>query len=177
MSRIPPKELAEIAAGDFKLQSVRTYIAGFVAGILDMRDQVGEVLNALDMCARSMIEKGVLDDAAVVAAAIMEPPGEYVMRVFVDKLSETEGKGAHILDVLTGANRAAWLKSFDPEAFGGGGAIDLTDDISDAMRFPTWVAVADMWRTQSKVRPLHENGKPNCPLAAYTIQPERIDDV
>lgn len=39
MSRIPPDKLAEIAGGDFKLPSVRTYIAGFLAGLMGMPDQ------------------------------------------------------------------------------------------------------------------------------------------
>ena len=69
-----------------------------------------------------------------------------------------------------------YLMSFDPEAAHGRGKIATTTDITKAKRFPSFQAVMEEWKTQSKTVPLRPDGKPNRPLTAFTIQPLAIHD-
>jgi hypothetical protein len=67
-----------------------------------------------------------------------------------------------------------YLRSFDVDALGGRGFIDLCDDIAEAMTFATPAEVFETWRTQSTVCPLRDDGKPNCPLTAFSLQPVEV---
>lgn len=72
-----------------------------------------------------------------------------------------------------------WLKSFDVDAYNGLGDQVFTDDPAQAMRFDGLEAALNAWKTQSKVRPLRPDGKPNRPLTAFSITfdtlPEAVD--
>lgn len=63
-----------------------------------------------------------------------------------------------------------YLKSYDIEAHNGRGSAELTEHIKDALRFPDTKAALDAWKTQSKTMPLREDGKPNRPLTAFTVE-------
>lgn len=65
-----------------------------------------------------------------------------------------------------------WLESFDVDAHDGRGDAAWTSDVARAMRFPDVGAAMTAWRTQSTVRPLRDDGLPNRPLTALTIQIE-----
>jgi hypothetical protein len=67
-----------------------------------------------------------------------------------------------------------WLRSVDVEARGGRGTVDLTADPAEAMRFPSLRAVMQAWRQPSRTTPFRDDGKPNRPLTAYSISPERV---
>lgn len=67
-------------------------------------------------------------------------------------------------------NDGQFLKAYDPEAHDGRGRIDTTDRLEDAMAFPDAGAALELWKTQSRVRPLRPDGKPNRPLTAYTVE-------
>jgi hypothetical protein len=86
----------------------------------------------------------------------------------------TEDKAAHMLDLIGGRLTYRWLLRFDPDAFGGRGWIECTDDPAQAMRFEDVEAVITCWKTQSRAVPLRDDGRPNRPLTAYTIQPTRL---
>lgn len=118
----------------------------------------------------------MLAKAAAVEAATREPSGEYVMRVFTERLGSQVSQ-APILEIVTGRSRSMFLKSYDPDAREGKGLIVFTDELAEARRFDTWKAVAECWAQTSSVQPTRPDGKPNCPLSAYSIQPERIDNV
>jgi hypothetical protein len=62
-----------------------------------------------------------------------------------------------------------WLKSFDPEAFDGRGDALFTDRPDLALRFETLGEAFELWRRQSRCRPLREDGEPNRPLTAFSV--------
>ena len=86
----------------------------------------------------------------------------------------TEDKVAHMLDIINGKVIYRWLRRFDPDALGGRGWTDFADDPTEAMRFDTVEAVMECWKTQSRTVPLRDDGRPNRPLTAYTIQPVKL---
>jgi hypothetical protein len=67
-----------------------------------------------------------------------------------------------------------WLEGFDVDAFDGRGDAHFTSDPAKAMRFDNAIACFAAWKTQSTVRPLREDGKPNRPLTAFTVTFERL---
>lgn len=67
-----------------------------------------------------------------------------------------------------------YLKTFDPEAYNGRGEITTTKELNEAKRFENFQAVIDEWNTQSKIRPLRPDGKPNKPLTAFTVEPRAV---
>ena len=67
-----------------------------------------------------------------------------------------------------------YLKSFDVEAHDGRGTAEWTDDVTLAMQFADVVEAVQVWRTQSKVRPLREDGRPNRPLTAFHMEPRML---
>jgi hypothetical protein len=67
-----------------------------------------------------------------------------------------------------------WLKSFDPDAHAGRGDAVFTDRIEHALKFASKVDAMAFWNTQSKVRPLRPDGRPNKPLTAFTVEIETL---
>jgi hypothetical protein len=80
------------------------------------------------------------------------------------------GVGTRLFDVDT------WLQAYDPEFADGIGKAVETTDPAKARTFPSFEAVMETWKTRSKTRPTRDDGRPNRPLTAYTIQPEKIPD-
>lgn len=70
----------------------------------------------------------------------------------------------------------ALLKSFDADAMEGYGLVEWTDDVAEARRFQSFTAAMDCWRQDSTVRPLRDDGEPNRPLTAFTIEIVPLDD-
>jgi hypothetical protein len=69
-----------------------------------------------------------------------------------------------------------YLQSSDPDADSGFGAEVWTDDPAKALRFATFASAMACWQAQSNVRPFRPDGRPNRPLTAYSVLPERIDE-
>lgn len=67
-----------------------------------------------------------------------------------------------------------YLKSSDVDANDGRGSIEAVHDPRDAMRFKSLDQVFDYWRRQSNTVPFRPDGKPNRPLTAFNISPERM---
>lgn len=68
-----------------------------------------------------------------------------------------------------------FLKSFDFDANNGLGYAEFTSDPKEALSFPSVERAFNFYRTQSTVRPLREDGKPNRPLTGVTwdfVSPE-----
>jgi hypothetical protein len=63
-----------------------------------------------------------------------------------------------------------WLWSYDPEAFDGRGDIRTTSNISLAMKFDSIDQALDLYRSVPACRPLRDDGKPNRPLTAATVE-------
>jgi hypothetical protein len=67
-----------------------------------------------------------------------------------------------------------YLATFDVNAHGGRGEATFTPDIKRAMRFADGGEAMRAWRMRSTVRPLRDDGKPNRPLTAYTVETENV---
>jgi len=69
-----------------------------------------------------------------------------------------------------------WLAQFDPDAMDGYGFARWSDQVGDALSFATPPEAFALYRSQSTVRPLRDDGRPNRPLTAYTITVEKLID-
>ena len=69
-----------------------------------------------------------------------------------------------------------YLEWSDPDAKDGFGDDRWTPDLAKAKRFPDFAAAMNCWKAQSRVRPIRDDGKPNRPLTAYSVMPQRIDE-
>lgn len=67
-------------------------------------------------------------------------------------------------------DKPTWIKSADVEAFDGRGDATLTTDLHEALQFPDAGAALDFWKAQSQIRPLRDDGLPNRPLTAFTVE-------
>jgi hypothetical protein len=83
-----------------------------------------------------------------------------VIRIVANMWAELQGR-----DPAEGQ----YLQSMDFEAHGGRGHMTTTRDVRKAMLFLTAGDAMAYWQTQSKTVPLRDDGKPNRPLTAYTI--------
>lgn len=63
-----------------------------------------------------------------------------------------------------------YLKSYDPDAFDGYGDCVFTDLPEDALAFSSFTDAQKYVNQVSKKRPLREDGQPNRPIAAFTIE-------
>lgn len=70
--------------------------------------------------------------------------------------------------------KGKYLEWADPDANDGFGDDRWTDDLSEAMHFMSFRTAMICWQKQSTVRPFRDDGKPNRPLTAYSVTPERI---
>lgn len=62
-----------------------------------------------------------------------------------------------------------WIREFEPEAMGGLGNVEFTDDPGQAMHFPSMANALIYVMTQSQTRPLRDDGLPNRPLRSFSI--------
>lgn len=67
-----------------------------------------------------------------------------------------------------------FVRSYDPNAQDGYGEVELTADKLKAKQFSDSTSAFEFWRQQSTVRPLREDGEPNRPLTAYTVEIVRM---
>lgn len=68
----------------------------------------------------------------------------------------------------------AWLAEFDPDANDGRGMCRWSLDVRDAMQFASAVAAMDCYKTPSLVAPIRDDGQPNRPMTAATIEVVKI---
>jgi hypothetical protein len=67
-----------------------------------------------------------------------------------------------------------YIKSFDPDAHDGRGAVTATAEPTDALQFASTIEALALWKQPSKVHPLRSDGKPNRPLTAYSVELEPV---
>jgi len=72
--------------------------------------------------------------------------------------------------------RGSYLEWSDPDARGGRGDDRWTTDLAKAKKFATFMDAMECWKAQSSVVPFRPDGKPNRPMTAYSVSPEKIDD-
>lgn len=68
-----------------------------------------------------------------------------------------------------------YLKSFNANSYHGLGAAGLTPNLDEALKFDTMANALNFWKTQSTLKPLRPDGKPNRPLTAYTVLIEPME--
>jgi hypothetical protein len=73
-------------------------------------------------------------------------------------------------DVWDDFGKWRWLKSYNPEAHAGRGAVKFTDDVDEAMTFPDRRSAFACYLQVPKNHPVRDDGKPNRPLTAYTVE-------
>lgn len=108
------------------------------------------------------------------------------MSYWVIRQIAPKGKSAHAYEATAAALTAAavtgsvvlgaFLEFSDPDARNGLGEDRWTRDLAKAKRFDAFKDAMNCWMAQSTVRPFRDDGKPNRPLTAYSVQPERIDE-
>jgi hypothetical protein len=69
-----------------------------------------------------------------------------------------------------------YLQWSDPDANDGFGNDWWTTDLAKAKRFATFTDAMECWKAQSSIRPFRDDGRPNRPMTAYSVTPEKIDD-
>lgn len=91
-------------------------------------------------------------------------------------LALTTLKGSHVLQCYDGATGRflGYLTAFDPDAFDGRGYVNASANMRRALRFKSFGDAFECWKMQSDAVPLRDDGEPNRPLTAYTVQIARI---
>ena len=69
-----------------------------------------------------------------------------------------------------------YLEWSNPNAKRGYGDDRWTKDLAKAKRFASFADAMECWKAQSSVRPFRDDGRPNRPMTAYSVTPERIDE-
>lgn len=67
-----------------------------------------------------------------------------------------------------------WVKAYDPDGMYGYGLVELTKQRDEARRFDDAAEALRCWKQTSTVRPTRDDGKPNRPLTAFTIELETV---
>jgi len=67
-----------------------------------------------------------------------------------------------------------YLVSSDVDANAGRGATVWSPDLADAKQFDTFIDAMQCWTEQSTVQPYRDDGQPNKPLTAYSIEPMEV---
>lgn len=63
-----------------------------------------------------------------------------------------------------------WLSKADVDYAGGRGMADFSIFPTQALRFDSMQEAWAFWQQQSTVKPLREDGQPNRPLTAFTVE-------
>jgi hypothetical protein len=69
-----------------------------------------------------------------------------------------------------------YLEWSDPDAEDGFGDERWTDDLAKAKKFGSFAEALECWKAESTIRPLRDDGKPNRPMTAYSVMPEKISE-
>jgi hypothetical protein len=69
-----------------------------------------------------------------------------------------------------------YLEWSDPDARDGRGDDRWTTDLAKAKKFATFMDAMECWKAQSTVVPFRPDGKPNRPMTAYSVTPEKIEE-
>lgn len=75
---------------------------------------------------------------------------------------------------MPGDPAGMYVVDCDVDAHDGRGDAELTDDWVRAKRFANIEEALTFYRRESTVKPLREDGQPNRPLTAYTVEVIRV---
>ena len=73
-----------------------------------------------------------------------------------------------------GTSINAWVLECDVDARDGLGMVQFTAIKDEAKRFPNFIEAMDYWKLPSTVQPVRDDGKPNRPLTAFTVEPQPV---
>jgi hypothetical protein len=68
-----------------------------------------------------------------------------------------------------------YVKFFSHEAHGGRGEVDFTPDVDKALKFNSVLEFFEWYTRVPKNRPTREDGKPNRPATAMTLETVKVD--
>lgn len=88
------------------------------------------------------------------------------------RLIESRGKVNHLSPEEP--VQGDWLMEFDPESHDGIGMAGWTPDPAGAIAFNSRVEAYDLYMTVPECRKVRDDGKPNRPLTAYSVEICRI---
>lgn len=71
-------------------------------------------------------------------------------------------------------DRPTWVKAYDPDD--GVARPTLTWDPDEALMFDDMDAAVTRWRAVDPLVPVRDDGKPNRPLTAFTVEFERLTE-
>lgn len=74
----------------------------------------------------------------------------------------------------TGEPVNKWLMDYDVDAHEGKGGVVFTRFPHRALQFASMAEAVKVWQTQSKVKPLRDDGLPNRPLTSFHTEIRRI---
>jgi hypothetical protein len=78
---------------------------------------------------------------------------------------------AHWTGIVSSTEDNRYLMDCDPATMSGEAwKIPRTADIKQAKQFDDAGDAIEFWRTQSRVNPIREGGKPNRPLTAFSVE-------
>lgn len=70
-----------------------------------------------------------------------------------------------------------YLTTYDPDWGDGLGRVWTSPRIGDAIQFSSIAEALNLWKKQSTVKPLREDGRPNRPMTALTVETIRVKEV
>lgn len=92
---------------------------------------------------------------------------------------DIERPGPYVLQVVAlgsaPLHSSEFVGWYDVDARDGRGVVHLVHHVDQALQFPNAGAALAAWRTRSTVRPTRDDGKPNRPLTAYTVEVLTVD--
>lgn len=77
--------------------------------------------------------------------------------------------------LLSSEHAGQFLAEYDPDHDDGRGRIVWVEDPDDAIHFENAIDALQVWRMTSVVHPWRDDGKPNRPLTAHTVEPMRLE--
>ena len=84
--------------------------------------------------------------------------------------------GLFVIEIVGGPHQInRWIRDFDVDALEGRGSTRFARNPEDALQFDTFFDALKAYRTQSTVTPLRDDGQPNRPLTAYTVEIKEIE--
>jgi hypothetical protein len=100
----------------------------------------------------------------------ISPPGKSALA------SEATALALTIAATQNAVVEGDYLEWSDPDARNGMGDDGWTPDLNRAQRFATFSDAMECWKAQSSVRPFRPDGRPNRPMTAYSVMPQRIEE-
>lgn len=67
-----------------------------------------------------------------------------------------------------------WVKKYQPEAFGGLGYLEVTNDLDKALKLDSFTQAMRLINRVPRNRPERADGKPNKPITTYHLEIQKL---